>query len=1101
MPRSKSKNRSKSKSATKGGTDGPFVAKGPNVPETGGKKEDRKDPDPPNAKRGAGEALNNRGNPINVDGKDPSGDVGLGLNDNNSPARKGTSADLLGGDDSNDSELGNTDESEKLTKTVLDPSLITPPKNVKKHKITSTSGTALTVTTEAFGFERFLDETAQPYTEAEFQPADPEEPQPARKFSTAGRLFAKEHLGVDSYNFPGGFPKPAALEELRKVVSTQSKGPHLKMIMDIQATNKNDLGLWGKTVSCELAQCIWDLMEDHYIVVEGQPSASSPRKPSQYADTDEDMEEEDDGLILLTKAERTAKQNKINSRRRALIAREEMRKAQNRQYSFYEKPKFTATDIPGKNKFLGVSASDRKFLQIRSYVQYSKTAANQKDNQSMVDHLKAMVPPMWSLWPSKPHENFDDDIVTKDHYDVFFSHMRTLGPVQTTPTSQDCMTALLKLVKTPPTMLHGWNYHEAAISNNNLANLWYVVNDAFGSYWTLTEADTERLGPKPAPKVKKSSFKSTVEVFHVNKSTSGIYAVTEQLKDNSKVYDSMTVIQEESRNYHTFITIKTDLINNSGNHSGRAQIVKTVHQFLNFGHELDKSLILYPYPRFEAKLNKSVKAYTRSNMSPRLPKNRGGRIATAFDLNPYLSRNLPFRIVSGTHQWLQLCIGHDAPFEIINNETFQAKLESQNIALYKNDLQCNSQMIIGWLLNAHTLTFSYRDYTKLLQQHPLLVGKEIQCVEKVHRKHPNEPYKKKGDPGAILVAALVTDRNKVIRSKVRKACRQIFNTQTPEMAALRPGGANLRFIDWHADNESTPPNALKAEFAAQALAAQKTWMRRARAITVRGIVNFDYPFEYKGDTLTIRQILTTVKTSSNWRESLFNQINTTWTGDTVAICHKAEEHKANQFIQNLLPLMRGFFGSDTIDHFFEDDVLEANENIEVDFKTHKIVDKSNSQIDDLSMFQFMGISQATLRTAREQGKTDEEIRRLQEEESLDEQGDMDNEWGFVATEDEPKEEWVFDLSKIFDPAPTINLGPHNEEVSLASNRTDTSMYTNTTNTNQNAVTTEHKKNPSEEHSKEKKSNKNDEGTTSDQTNNVDDDKSAEQQTSDSAEDE
>ena len=326
MPRSSSKNRSKSKSATKGGTDGPFKAKGPNVPDTGGNnKEDRRDLDPLNAKRGASEALDNRGNPINVDGKDPSSDVVLGLNDNNSPARKGTSIDLLGCDDSTDSELGNTEDSEKPTKKVLDPSLITPPKHGKKHKITSTSGTALTVTTEEFGFERFLDETAQPYTEAEFQPADPEEPQPARKFSTAGRLFAKEHMGVDSYNFPGGFPKLAAL----------------------QATDKNDLGLWGKTVSCELAQCIWDLMEDHYIVVEGQPSASSPRKPSQYADTDEDMEEEDDGLILLTKAEQTAKQNKINLRRRALMAKEEMLKAQNRQYSFYEKSRFTATDIPG----------------------------------------------------------------------------------------------------------------------------------------------------------------------------------------------------------------------------------------------------------------------------------------------------------------------------------------------------------------------------------------------------------------------------------------------------------------------------------------------------------------------------------------------------------------------------------------------------------------------------------------------------------------------------------------------------------------------------------------------------------------------------------
>ena len=202
-------------------------------------------------------------------------------------------------------------------------------------------------------------------------------------------------------------------------------------------------------------------------------------------------------------------------------------------------------------------------------------------------------------------------------------------------------------------------------------------------------------------------------------------------------------------------------------------------------------------------------------------------------------------------QWLQLCIGHDAPFEIINNETFQGKLESQNIALYKNDLQCNSQMIIGWLLNAHTTSFNYREYTKLLQQYPNLAGRQIQCMEKVHRKHPNEPYKKKGDPGAIVVAALVTDRNKVTRSKVRKSCRLIFNTQTINMAAFLPGEANLCFIDWYADNESTPPNIIKAKFAAQALAAQKTWMRRARAITVRGIVNFDYPFKYNNTMLTI----------------------------------------------------------------------------------------------------------------------------------------------------------------------------------------------------------------------------------------------------------
>ena len=209
----------------------------------------------------------------------------------------------------------------------------------------------------------------------------------------------------------------------------------------------------------------------------------------------------------------------------------------------------------------------------------------------------------------------------------------------------------------------------------------------------------------------------------------------------------MVVIQDDPRNHHTFLIIRTDFINNSGNHDGRAQSLKAFHQVLSWFHETDKSTIVYQYPRFKTKLNKNVRAYARCNMRSRLPKNRGSRIASAYDLNPYLGCNLPPRVKSGTQQWLQVCIGHDAPFDVLNNETFQGKLESMNYALYKNDLQCNSLFIVGWLLNAHTKTFNYRAFTKLLQQHPLLDGRQVQCMEKVHRKHPNEPYKKKGDSG------------------------------------------------------------------------------------------------------------------------------------------------------------------------------------------------------------------------------------------------------------------------------------------------------------------------------------------------------------------
>ena len=108
---------------------------------------------------------------------------------------------------------------------------------------------------------------------------------------------------------------------------------------------------------------------------------------------------------------------------------------------------------------------------------------------------------------------------------------------------------------------------------------------------------------------------------------------------------------------------------------------------------------------------------------------------------------------------------------------------------------------------------------------------------------------------------------------------------------------------------------------------------------------------------------------------------------------------------------------------------------------------------------------------------------------------MDTEWGFVATEEEPKTEWVFEFSKIFDSAPTINHGPHNEDESLASNKTDTSMYTNTTTTNQKTAEKEQEKETPTDESNDNKQNNKDESETSDQTNNGDTGESAEQKTS------
>ena len=207
----------------------------------------------------------------------------------------------------------------KTKKTVIGATGFNTPetRSKKTRTVSPASARAMELEEEALGFKRCIDELPAPYTKAEFQPIDPDdENQPKRKFSNAGRKFVKEEMGIDSYNFPGGFPKSAAVQALRNVINTQTDGSHVKMIMDIQATEKNKLGFWGTTVSCQLAECIWELKDEFFIVVHGQVTDSSPIKPSQLMeeDDDDDMNDEDDErkLVRRTKEEQKVHQTTVD---------------------------------------------------------------------------------------------------------------------------------------------------------------------------------------------------------------------------------------------------------------------------------------------------------------------------------------------------------------------------------------------------------------------------------------------------------------------------------------------------------------------------------------------------------------------------------------------------------------------------------------------------------------------------------------------------------------------------------------------------------------------------------------------------------------------
>jgi len=205
------KNRNKSQAGSKGGTGGgKTIAKWAKRLDKGGKNSlDRKKEDLANDDRGAGGAKNDRDNPISVDGKGTTNDVGFGTAAiNNSPASKEDSHDLLEDDDTKDSsENGNEDNHGKANKTALDPAFSTPDRGSKKHKaVTPSSDKATGVDTEVLGFKRYIVETPKPYTQAEFQPADPEDKcQSERQFQPQDAYLQKKRWELTATTSLEGF--------------------------------------------------------------------------------------------------------------------------------------------------------------------------------------------------------------------------------------------------------------------------------------------------------------------------------------------------------------------------------------------------------------------------------------------------------------------------------------------------------------------------------------------------------------------------------------------------------------------------------------------------------------------------------------------------------------------------------------------------------------------------------------------------------------------------------------------------------------------------------------------------------------------------------
>jgi len=192
----------------------------------------------------------------------------------------------------------------------------------------------------------------------------------------------------------------------------------------------------------------------------------------------------------------------------------------------------------------------------------------------------------------------------------------------------------------------------------------------------------------------------------------------------------------------------------------------------------------------------------------------------------------------------------------------------------------------------------------------------------------------------------------------------------------------------------------------------------------------------KHKKITLRQVLTCLRTKICWEVPLFTQVHYWNEKDTyIGICHKKQHEEAKNIIRVLPTLLKERFGN-KIEAWFEDETLAQASFNQFDDHTKKVITNSFCDYAHFAEGANTNLSDAEIQNLRNEGRLEDELNRYQEEYE-DESVDSDTE----EKEDNIKasEEWVFNLEDMFKLEPAIRAGPHRDQDSLATNATGASQ--------------------------------------------------------------
>ena len=371
-------------------------------------------------------------------------------------------------------------------------------------------------------------------------------------------------------------------------------------------------------------------------------------------------------------------------------------------------------------------------------------------------------------------------------------------------------------------------------------------------------------------------------------------------------------------------------------------------------------------------------------------------------------------------------------FDSIENNEALNQLERLSWKVMKARIQAADETIAAWLVGPYVKTFDTKTFSEVLQGHPRFKNWPVAVKITLLKFRWNDKTLQWDDPNACKVAVVSTLAEPGIRAKVLRVCISVFNRR--KNAAQRPLGYSFTALQWFGSRGIRAPTVAQLRSQEKAKLIHQDIQARSKEVDIVGLTSLDYAQPYNGYELRPRGVLITMRTKVDWDTPIFTQIDETWDGNIIAICHANEEEEARSLVDNLYTLMRAKLGP-VVNRWFDAETKELAQEQRFDEINNRIVSTGIKFDEELleALTRYKDSPAQRAKFLKEGGnKKDLKVIKVTTEGKIFNQV---SDSASITSDEESMENNTFDIENIFSLEVPEKAGPQHDDASFGTHET------------------------------------------------------------------